>query len=452
MNNKLNVLFALPPVDYPNTIINIGAELGVTSLISQVRKECDVNIFFYSFEFAKLVPPLYDIDEALDCYCPDIICISVLTHSYPFAKKLSMKAKERGCIVIWGGIYVSQKSSQIAMDNNYVDYYLFGEGEYSLPTLINEIQSQHECQSMNAKNIIYYPSKTNSAFECELPDFSVIPPVLIDKYGLRATMETTRGCKFKCEFCSLNKLDFKNKDKSVELLSRELINIIKYGFKKTLICDNNFILDNEKFLKFKMIKKEIAPELKLRITIRLDLLTLDILREFKKLNIDEIIVGIEHVDDNILASMKKTNTHGNRWVDLARKNILLAADMGFLVHPIFMFGWPGETRYTLDNNKDFACFLGKHPNIEPFIAFLTPHPGNNVEHFIIEGKIKKITSDYSKYIHLYPVAIPYNFDINDLKYMINIHNEIRTVSNMIYRNPCISEDFVLSYSDLLVVN
>lgn len=109
----------------------------------------------------------------------------------------------------------------------------------------------------------------------------------------------------------------------------------------------------------------------------------------------------------------------------------------------------GKLKKTIDVNRDFACFLGEHPNIEPFVSFITPHPGNNVEQFIKENKIKKITSDYSKYIHLYPVAMSTYFNITDLEHLINVHNEIRTISKMTHRNPCINEEFVLGYSDLL---
>lgn len=341
----MNVLFVIPPVDYPNTLINIGAELGTVSLISQVRKECEVNTMFYSFEYAKLIPPLFTIDELLSYYKPDTICISVLTHSHPFAQSLSMKAKENGCVVIWGGIYVSQKKSAIIQENNSVDYYILGEGEYFLPALINKIKKEIKTFNLNiSKNEIYQPLKSNENIEYELPDFSTIPRNLINKYSLPATLETTRGCKFKCEFCSLNKIDFIQKEKNAAQIYQELSNIVKYGFRKAIICDNNFIPNNEKFMQFQKIKEEIAFDLKLRVTIRLDLLNKELLRKFQQINIDELIIGIEHIDESILSSMKKTNTYEYKWVDMARERILLAADMGFLMHPIFMFGWPGETK------------------------------------------------------------------------------------------------------------
>ncbi len=446
----MKVLFVAPPVDYPIVNVNIGSELGILNLVAQVKKYCKVQIDFYSFEYAKLVPPRYTIEELFSIYQPNVICVSVLTHSYPFAKQISKAAKERGCVVIWGGIFVSQKGSEILNDSNCVDYYITGEGELSLPKLINEISLKTDSLRCNKPvNKIFQPESYDSFHNCALPDYSIIPSELISKHNLRATLETARGCKFSCEFCSLNNLSYKQKDKGMSRIESELINISALGFRKVLICDNNFLLERETLTKFYNCKQKIAPDIKLRITIRLDLIDLPLLKQFRRIGVDEIIIGIEHVDDNILSSMKKTAFNGTSWQKMAEEKITLAADMGFLVHPIFMFGWPEETPFSIEKNKIVACKLGSHVNVEPFVAFITPHPGNNVESFISQARIKRITSDYSKYIHLYPVAVPISFDKRNIIQLIEAHNEIRTTSNMTYRNPCISSEFVFSYSDLI---
>jgi len=50
----MNLLFIEPPVNYPNIDVNLGCNLGIALIVAHVKKKCDVNILFHSFEYAKL--------------------------------------------------------------------------------------------------------------------------------------------------------------------------------------------------------------------------------------------------------------------------------------------------------------------------------------------------------------------------------------------------------------
>lgn len=78
------VLFIEPPVDYVNPRVNIGCNLGINSIISYVKKNCDVRVEFYSFEYAKVLHSVLSMEQVLDKYKPDIICLTILTHAVVF--------------------------------------------------------------------------------------------------------------------------------------------------------------------------------------------------------------------------------------------------------------------------------------------------------------------------------------------------------------------------------
>lgn len=442
-----NVLFIEPPVDYLNPNVNMGCNLGMCSIISYVKKFCDIRVCFYSFEYAKSLGRELSIEQVLDKFNPEIVCISILTHAAVFAEKFSLIAKERGCVVIWGGIYVTYNAYNLANRCKNVDFLVQGEGENVLPRIINGLQKDEYILGPKAHIINCSDIGIEELPYC-VPDFSLIPKELILDHNLRATFELTKGCSYKCKFCCVRGIEKKHTIKNIEQVKKELENIITYKFKKTLICDNNFIPGTKQFDEFINIKNDICPDMKFRVTVRADLVTEKLLIKYKQLGVDELIMGIEHVDPIILTSMEKTNDPQN-WKKVITNAILLAAKLDFLVHPIFMFGWPGETKETLKSNCDVACELGVNTNIEPFVAFLTPHPGSDTQKFVVDGRVRLITSDLSKYIHLYPVAVPLSYGKGAIEDFVDVHNKIRTVSNMTYRNPCIDINYVYSYANLL---
>ena len=446
MDQKI-VLFIEPPVDYVNPRVNIGCNLGINSIISYVKNNCDVRVEFYSFEYAKVLHRVLSMEQVLDKYNPDIICLTILTHAVVFAKKFSHLAKNRGCVVIWGGIYVTYNAQRLAQEDRNIDFLIVGEGENVLPYILNGLQSNKFILGFKAYIVSCHDEEIDELPYC-LPDFSLIPDDLIYTHNLRATFELTKGCSYKCKFCCVRNISNKSKVKSIEIIRKELKNIENYKFKKTLICDNNFIPGNKQFEEFINAKREICPDMKFRITVRADLITEKLLDKYEELGIDELIMGVEHVDPNILKSMQKTRDPIN-WKKTIKKAVLLAAKHNFLVHPIFMFGWPGETKSSLKHNCEVACELGMNTNVEPFVAFLTPHPGSETEKFVADGQVRLITSDLSKYIHLYPVSIPLSYGKGAVEDFIDVHNKIRTISNMTYRNPCIDLEYVYKYADLL---
>ncbi|MEY8509553.1 radical SAM protein [Lachnospiraceae bacterium 42-17] len=441
------VLFIEPPVDYVNPRVNIGCNLGINSIISYVKKNCDVRVEFYSFEYAKVLHSVLSMEQVLDKYKPDIICLTILTHAVVFAKKFSYLAKNRGCVVIWGGVYVTYNAQRLAQEDRNIDFLIVGEGENVLPYVLNGLQSNKFILGFKAYIVSCHDEDIDELSYC-LPDFSLIPDDLINIHNLRATFELTKGCSYKCKFCCVRNISNNSKVKSIEIIRKELKNIANYKFKKTLICDNNFIPGNNQFKEFINAKREICPNMKFRITVRADLITEELLDKYKQIGINELIMGVEHVDPDILKSMQKTKDPTN-WKKTIKKAVLLAAKYNFLVHPIFMFGWPGETKSSLKYNCEMACELGMNTNVEPFVAFLTPHPGSETEKFVEKGQVRLITSDLSKYIHLYPVSIPLSYGKGAVEDFIDVHNKIRTISNMTYRNPCIDLEYVYKYADLL---
>ena len=221
------VLFIEPPVDYVNPRVNIGCNLGINSIISYVKKNCDVRVEFYSFEYAKVLHSVLSMEQVLDKYKPDIICLTILTHAVVFAKKFSYLAKNRGCVVIWGGVYVTYNAQRLAQEDRNIDFLIVGEGENVLPYVLNGLQSNKFILGFKAYIVSCHDEDIDELSYC-LPDFSLIPDDLINIHNLRATFELTKGCSYKCKFCCVRNISNNSKVKSIEIIRKELKNIANY--------------------------------------------------------------------------------------------------------------------------------------------------------------------------------------------------------------------------------
>ena len=139
----------------------------------------------------------------------------------------------------------------------------------------------------------------------------------------------------------------------------------------------------------------------------------------------------------------------SKWANTTREVIETVAGSGCIAHPVFMLGWPGDTAYKTEKLVEFVGEISSCSRVQPFVAFTTPHPGSRLWHQREALGLKVITSDLSRFIHFYPVALPLSMGDNALQILVDAHNRIRIETKMINRNPTIDLNFVLAYADLL---
>jgi len=179
-----------------------------------------------------------------------------------------------------------------------------------------------------------------------------------------ATIMTTYGCPFSCDFCSKpifgNELRFRNMEKVFE----EIKDIVSYGYDSLWIADDLFTY-NTQFLKSfcsRFIKEGL--QISWSCLSRADSVPDEIAKMMKSAGCSRVYLGIESGNDFVLKLMNKNldTAQVRRGVEIFKKNGIECA--GF-----FLVGYPGETVETIEETFDFALSLGLDK-----ISFNVPYP------------------------------------------------------------------------------
>jgi anaerobic magnesium-protoporphyrin IX monomethyl ester cyclase len=143
---------------------------------------------------------------------------------------------------------------------NGADYIIVREGEWSFRMLMERLLERSDqldgIPGLVYKNHAGKPVGTEPQMAYVDLDESVIPSwelLNLHPYGLglrtgglTATIEISRGCPFRCDFCNINKYwGYQQRYKSVPRVLEELERLHRLGVRELMIADDNFGFDYE---------------------------------------------------------------------------------------------------------------------------------------------------------------------------------------------------------------
>ncbi len=216
------------------------------------------------------------------------------------------------------------------------DYGIVGEGEEAFPQLIERIMAgEHPEQKLFSKSLTSFP-------DCR-PFYSPdVTPYYVDHGGM-LNVQTKRGCKYSCAYCSYPTIEGKrlrHRDstevvREIELLCRQ------FGARYIFFTDAIFNDPDDHYL-------QIAEEL-IRAEnrtpwcafFRPQNLSKDTLRLLKRSGMAAMELGTDASTDTTLAALGK----GFTFDDVFAVNEAIVAE-GLPCAHFVMFGGPGETRKT----------------------------------------------------------------------------------------------------------
>jgi len=214
------------------------AELGLTLPGFIERKEVIASLPSLGLlTLAGLTPPdvymkYIELSEFnIDSEIPgefDVVAISSFTAQINSAYLLADKYREQGVKVILGGLHVTSLPNEAL---KHADAVLLGEGEVYWEKIIDDLNKGKLKKVYDARNIEYDFSQS------PIPRYDLLD---INKYN-RLTVQTHRGCPFKCEFCASSiQLTCKYKIKPIQNVVNE-IHAIKSTWNKPFIelADDN---------------------------------------------------------------------------------------------------------------------------------------------------------------------------------------------------------------------
>ncbi|MHA1378034.1 MAG: B12-binding domain-containing radical SAM protein [Candidatus Helarchaeota archaeon] len=343
---------------------------GILILYSILRKEG------YEVDFLDLS---IENETRLKFYLnknPQFVGITALTNTYPLSLQILKKVKTYNSDIktIIGGPHVSFQIDE-ALSNKEIDYVIFGEGEKSLPYLIEGVQKSLSLKKANSvayrKNnaiIISEPTPAININDLPLP----ARDALKEKYQV-ADIVVNRGCPYQCSFCVRQKLFNNVRIRNPKSIINEINQIEKLEYDYFNFYDNiNISKQFVNKLCSEMIKNKIDTPW--GAELRIDLLNNELANNLLKAGCLAIATGIESGSKKVLKFNNK-----NQDLEQVRRGIYNAKNANLSIQAYFIIGLPGETLKTFQKTKEYIDSLELEPGIDRINFFIaTPYPGSDL--------------------------------------------------------------------------
>lgn len=290
----------------------------------------------------------------------DLIAISSYSAQIAEAYELGDLYLKQGIPVVQGGLHVSACPDEAAAHATSV---VIGEGESCWGDVLKDA---------SAGKLKKRYSSTGNEFDlanAPMPSFELLD---IDKYN-RLTVQTSRGCPRRCEFCASSvMLTGKYKQKPAARVLAE-IDRIRDIWPKPFIefADDNTFIDIAYW-------KELLPELAsrhIRWFTETDISIArhpDILRLMRESGCAQILIGLESPQQNSLDGLELRNNWKMKQWSSYKNAIETIQSHGISVNGCFVLGLDGQSPETFDAVFEFVDDAQLH---EVQITIQTAFPG-----------------------------------------------------------------------------
>jgi len=332
---------------------------------------------------------------------PDLIGITATTPFFhivvDLAKKIKQSQKLKYAPIVLGGSHITVLGKDGFKD--CFDYGFLGEAENSFPLFLDRFQGGGDISDVRGMLYRNNGEVRSTGYAESVSDVDSLPfparhLLKMDKYkmgtleGIKkfATVMTTRGCPFKCIFCSTKVFGSNVRRHSPERVVEE----IKY-------CADNYGTEHFMFLDDTLtLSRKLIDRERLGITFegstRADLVDEELIARMRNSGLIRISFGLESVDENIRITMKKQVPLES--YETANK---LTNKYGIETLNSCMIGLPGESVETI---RATLRFLRKSREIKQAnISIAVPYPGTELYEMAKNGEhgLKLEIDDFSKF-------------------------------------------------------
>lgn len=404
MKNCNKIIFIVPPGGWfpgKNQQANFPP-LGLCYLVAVLRERgvyaeiIDSDMEGYTYA---------DIENRIKKENPDIVGVSFTTQTrFPGFNVINrVKKSLPHCLVIAGGPHVTNAYQDTLMNLDELDIIVRGEAEHTILDIVSytngDIQLE-EIQGISYKRdgkVINNPNRPHIEDLDELPFpardtlnmKNYMKPIYIPGLGKkRATsIITSRGCPFKCSFCSVTRSwGYKWRRRTAENIIEEIKHLVAYyGAEVFYFWDDTFTIDKERIKRICEFLITQGINIKWQCDIRVDTVDRELLSLMKEAGCFSVVYGAESGSQKILNNVinKKITVEQILSVDSWCK------ELGLRGQALFITSFPGESfedaLETIQLVKKLKC--------ESSMSLLSIYPGTEIESIAREKGI--LPEDFS---------------------------------------------------------
>lgn len=384
----VRVLLLEAPYSYDTADILVGTyfPLGIGYLAAYLRK--------FGHQVRIFQPPEGEpfdaaLQKELDGFDPAVVGISVMTPSYPEAVRLCDLIKTRPTrVTVLGGHHVSAVGEEVLCQSPNTDFVVIGEGEQTLLELVGALAQGR--RDFSAVAGLGWRDGTGAVRvnspRAFIEDIDSLPPpardlVDMDRFRLHsyidfgkksATMITSRGCPFKCIFCSSGlTMGSRYRWRSAENVLAEVTELVDtYGVDHIVFTDDTMTLRRRRMLEICRGLLDMPRRPSWYCLSRVECMDLSLARQMRRAGCRMVTFGIESGSPEILEKIRKQIS-----IDRAVEAVQACRCAGLRTECTFILGFPFDTDETMKRTLDAAKRI--NPTIAIFFP-LMPYPGTVV--------------------------------------------------------------------------
>jgi anaerobic magnesium-protoporphyrin IX monomethyl ester cyclase len=320
---------------------------------------------------------------------PDCIMIGHAspTAAHPVAMRTARSLKDAfpEAVIVYGGVYPSYTAKTVLSENRILDVIVHGEGEATVVDLVAALEKDRASLDSVAgitwrrdQDIVGNPRRAPIAdLDAYRPGWDLVDwsHYKLFGFGRAAGMQFSRGCTLTCTYCGQWSFWSKWRYRSPEFLADQLEILAKrYGVRIVWLADENFAADREVTRKV----LECIASRNLGLSLNLNMTAADVVRDadllplYKRAGVDNIIMGVESLEDETVDRVRKNNPFA-----ISCEAARLLRQHGIVGLMNIIYGLERDTLKTLW--RTFRRILVLDPDILNAV-YITPH------HWTREGR------------------------------------------------------------------
>lgn len=398
------LLLAMPNTAFYFHHFAVLPNLAICSIAGNIGEEHEVSVAdlvlqrrtFRSF-----------LKKKISQHPPDIVGLSSMSFQSEtarfiarFIKKINPEIK-----IALGGYHASMLPEEVGRTwGKDIDFIVKGEGEHTINELLHALENEvdlHHVSGLSYRNngeFIHNPWRPlTDLATLNLPNRDVR---LLTKgfhiLGMKAdVIETSRGCKHACKFCSINKMYGRSfRAYNIERILTDIESCKKQGTKAIFFADDNISLNSKHFhnLCEGIIERGLTD---IHYTTQAHVGSLyskpKLLKLALEANFKVFFLGIEN------PQQEKLQTIGKNVSNMAKKAESVVAQIrshGAMAMGGLIVGNPD------DKAEDFQRILHYIKQIKadaPVFFVLTPYPNTQIREILIQKRLVTNLHDYRNY-------------------------------------------------------
>ena len=337
--------------------------MKITLIQPAMGRESDQYVESWKMEplsmtaLAGLTPPEHEVVfyddrvEALPYDEPtDLVAITTETYTARRSYQIAKEYRKRGVRVLIGGYHATLMPEETA---DFCDAIMIGEAE----DVWQEVVVDAAGPGLKAR----YRATGRPSLDGLTPDRSILEGKRYMPLGL---VESGRGCKYGCDFCSISA--FYHKSYVYRPPADVAAEIAATGRKLIFLVDDNVVAD---FDRAKALCRELAPLNVYWISQGTLNVARDpeLLKELQRSGCIGLLIGFESLNDDNLKAMNKSFNRFEGGFDGALDKI---RDHGIKVYATFVFGYDHDTPQLFEDTLEFAMeqkfFVSAFNHLQPF--------------------------------------------------------------------------------------